>query len=288
LSGTAGGAALALELDPPGSLPPAGAAEEASDARRAAQLLMHGGIDRAVEGLRRHPHDTVAVDLPLRAKHAANELLLLDRLQVHLFDDQGRLLYAGVSGSESPGLLGTTGEDAPAPSAMGYQTIRVPAQAYQRTAAVPGRLQLEYFVTRLKLSAEHRLAADNGRLQAPDIGLCGTLADRNSVSVHCKTTGQAPFCYSATLYAADGRHGPEVFKCDPDYRRHWPALVDVLNFYGMDVPLRDRYRTGYYAVDPSALSTSFVLLKVYAELDHFERTISVAPFQPQIWRARAP
>lgn len=292
VSGPAAGAEnVSLELGPRESLPAAAAvapAGDAPDARRAAQRLMQGEIDRAVEDLRRDSHDSIALDLPVRARLAANEMLLVDRLQVRLLDGEGRLLYSALTGSGSPELLRASGEDVPAPFAVGYQTIRIPAQAYRRITAMPGRLELEYFVTRVRLSAEYRVAADNGRLQASEVGVCGARSDRNTVSVRCKTIGQAPFCYSATLYAADGQHDSEVFKCEPDYRRHWPALVEVLDYYGVDVPLRDRYGVVLPGVASFDLATSSVRLRVYSELDHFERTISVAPFQPQLWLARTP
>ena len=149
-------------------------------------------------------------------------------------------------------------------------------------------MQLDYFLTRVRRSTEYRIAADNGRLQAPGLGVCATLADRNTVTLHCKTINQAPFCYSATLYDSEGRHDPEVFKCEPDYRRRWPPLLDILNFYGVDVPLRDRYGIAHYAVDASSLGSSYLLLRIYTELDHIERTVAAAGFRPQVWRVQAP
>ena len=113
-----------------------------------------------------------------------------------------------------------------------------------------------------------------------------TRLDQNTVNVRCKTIEQAPFCFSATLYAPDGRHNPEVFACDPDYRRHWPALIDVLNFYGIELPVRDRYGLVDYPLVASDLGTAYVLLKIYREVDHFKRTLAVAAFQPERWRMK--
>ena len=282
-------ASVALELSPPGDLRPAQTGDAVPEARRAAHLLMHGDVDEAVADLRRQarPNDSVAIDLPLRASRAADEMLLVDRWQARLLDEQGRLLYSGVSAT-SPGLMPASQDDPAGTFSLAHETLKIPAKAYRTTAAAPGRLQLDYFLTRVRRSTEYRIAADNGRLQAPELGVCATLADRNTVTLHCKTINPAPFCYSATLYDSEGRHDPEVFKCEPDYRRRWPPLLDILNFYGVDVPLRDRYGIAHYAVDASSLGSSYLLLRIYTELDHIERTVTAASFQPQVWRAQAP
>jgi hypothetical protein len=233
----------------------------------------------------RRPSDGVALDLPVQASRAADEMLLVDRSQVRLFDERGRLLYAGASAS-SPGLMAASTEDTN--SSLIHEILKLPAETYRMTAAAPVRLELDYFLTRVKRSTEYRIPADNGHLQVPGIGACGTLADRNGVSLHCKTIRPTPFCYSATLYDSEGRHNPEVFKCEPDYRRHWPPLVDILSFYGVDVPLRDRSGLTHYAIDASSIGSASLVLRFYVELDHIERSVIAANFQPQVWRTQAP
>lgn len=278
---------VVLELGPQGA-PPAGEIPGAvPEARRAAQHLMHGDVDQAIVDLRRQARtsDNVALDLPVRASRAADEMLLADRSQVRLFDQHGGILYSSVS-ANSPGLMFTSADD-PAHS-LGHDIVKIPAKTYEAAAVAPVRLQLDYFLTRVKRGSEYRIAADNGRLQAPDIGVCATSADRNTVTLHCKSIRPAPFCFSATLYDSEGRHNPEVFKCDPDYRRHWPPLVDILNFYGVDVPLRDRYGIAHYTVDASSLGSSYLLFRIYTELDHIERSVTAASFQPQVWRTQGP
>ena len=53
---------------------------------------MRGDVDEAVADFRRQarPDDSVAIDLPLRASRAADDMLLVDRWQVRLLDDTGR------------------------------------------------------------------------------------------------------------------------------------------------------------------------------------------------------
>lgn len=279
-----GAAAVALEFggDRPGPNT-TGAGGGALDARHTAQLLLHGRVDQAFENLHRRARREdapVTIDFPLRvAGVAADELLLVDRSQAQLFDEEGRLLYRGPSAGPSAGLLAADrGEVTPA--GLTDQSIEIPGNVYRKAAATVVRLQIDYTLTLVKVSAEHKIATLDGELRAADLGLCATRLDGYTVSLHCKSIGQAPFCYSATLYVPDGRHNPEVVTCDPDYRRHWPSLIDVLTFYAVDLPVRDAHDAIHLTIDASELGSSYVLLKIYREVDHFKRRLAVA-FQPE-------
>jgi hypothetical protein len=205
-------------------------------------------------------------------------LLLVDRSQVQVFGKDGRSLFRDANAGASAELLAAYPGDATTPSGLTYQTIEIPGKVYREAAATTGRLQIDYSLTLVKQRAEHKIAAIDGELRAADVGLCATTLDRNAVYLRCKTIAQVPFCYSAALYESDGRHNPEVFKCVPNYRPYWPTFTDVLGFYGVDLPLRDRYGIAQYTVDTSKLGTSYILLKLYGERDHFKRSLAVAAF----------
>jgi hypothetical protein len=273
---TGDGAGVTLELaEQAASLTTSSAGRLAP--RQTAQLLLHGDVDQAFENLHRRARrrDTpVTIDLPLHTLGtSAAELLLVDRLHIQLASEAGRLLYRGPDAGPSPGLLAADPADVTVPV---HQTLEIPGDIYRTASAARTRLQLEYWLTLVKMSGEYKIAALDGELRSPDLGICATSRDGNIVTLHCDSIEQAPFCYSAALYAADGRHNPEIFKCDPDYRRHWPPLIDVFNFFGLELPLRDPYGVAGYAIDPSELGTCYVLLKIYRERDHFKRTLSVA------------
>ncbi len=268
-------AAVALELGTQSpNLGTAGAAGSLSSTQTA-QLLVHGQLDRAFVNIHRRAHPVeapVTIDLPLRiVGTSADELLLSDRVQIQLYGGDGRMFYRGTNTGASAALLTVERGDV-TPSGLTYQAIELPGNVYRSAAASGVRLQMEYALTLVKVRAEYKIAALDGELRSADLGLCATKLVRNAVTVHCKSILTAPFCYSGTLYGADGRHDPEVIECIPDYRRHWPALIDVLNFYGIELPLQDTDGT-----------PSYVLLKIYGELDHFKRTLTVAPFQPDRW-----
>jgi hypothetical protein len=246
---------------------------------QAAQMLLHGRVGQAVENLRRHVragNAPVTVELAVQAGGlSADELMLADRIDMKLAAPDGRLLYQGDNAGALAGLFmpgsGLAG-DSPGPT---YQTVEIPAKAYGARAPASLQLQLRYSLTLMKEVAEHRVPALGGEIQSSDVGICVTMNDRNALYLGCKTIGQAPFCYSATLFASDGRHNPPVLKCTPDYRRHVPAFMNMLSLYGIDMPIRDRNGVINYPVDPSQLAASYVVFRIYGERSHFQRTVTV-------------
>ncbi len=272
----------------------AGAGGKGPDSRQTTQMVLHGRVDQAVDYWRRRARPVnapVGLEVPVRVRMPttgapADALLLADRVEIHLFGNDGRLLYRG----DNAGALATLltpypGRSGPSPEAI-YQTVDVPGRVYRAAAQTPVRLQLDYSLTLMKVVAEHELTAINGELQSNDIGFCATLVDRNAAYLRCKTIDQAPFCYSATLYGSGGRHNPEVLKCTPDYRRHLPAFMHVLSLYGVDMPLRDRNGVVNYEIDASSLGEAHVLFKVYGESEHFERRLASAVSGLEGWRAQ--
>jgi hypothetical protein len=289
-AGAAPGIGLEFAENIPGGPDAASAGDGGPASRQTKQMLLHGRVDQAVEYWRRRARPAnapVAIDLPVRATGASpGELLLADRIDIHLFGDDGRLLYRGDNAGALAALLTPyPGRSSQLPEAI-YQTVDIPGRVYRTAAQTAVRLQLDYSLTLMKVAAEHKLAAIDGELQSADIGFCATLIDRNAVYLRCKTIDQVPFCYSAALYGSGGRHNPEVLKCTPDYRRHLPAFMDVLGFYGIDMPLRDRNGVVDYEIDASTLSASYVLLRIYAESAHFKRTLAVPAFRLERWRAQ--
>jgi hypothetical protein len=284
-SGDAAAVALELGKELPTQDPASGG--NSADSRQTTQMLLRGQLDQAFVNLHRRARPggaPVTIDLPVRIIGiSGDELLLADRSQILLFGEDGRLLYRGKGTGASAGLLAAEGGEVTS-SGLSYQAFELPGNVYRNAAARTVRLQIEYTLTLVKVRAEHKIAALDGELRSADLGLCATRLDRNNITVHCKSISQAPFCYSGTLYGADGRHDPEVFQCAPDYRHHWPALIDVLNYSGIDLPVRDPYAA---APDGPKLETSHVLLKIYGELAHFKRTLTVANFQPERWRDKA-
>jgi hypothetical protein len=283
----AGGDAAAVTLEPGRELSNqdwTSAAGGAFAVRQSRQLLLHGKVDQTLVYLRRRAHldeAPVTLDLPLRLGGlSADELILVDRSQTHLFDADGRSSYQGTNAGASQGLITAHSGDAATPSDLVNQSIDIPARIYRKASAAAMRLQIDYWLTLVQARAEHQVAALDGELRSADMGVCRTTVDHYVVHVHCTTIAQPPFCYSASLYGSDGHHDPEVVKCEPDYRRHWPTLYSALDVYGVDLPLRDRDGNDHY--DASDLASAYVLLRIYGERDHFKRTVTFPAFHPAL------
>jgi hypothetical protein len=279
-------AAAGVAAGPAGVRPMGAASPGARDSTRA---LLNGRVDPAMQYLQRRARSrdaSVAIELPLRTSGiSADELLLADRSEIRLFDSDRRLMFrTDTAGALAILLTPVRGRSGAAPQ-VSYQSLDIPGKIY-RQAASGAQLQLDYSLTLMKPAATYKLDALAGELQAPQIGRCATMADRDAVYLRCKSIAQPPFCYSATLYGPDGRSNPEVLKCTPDYRRSVPQFLYVLGIYGVDLPLHDRSGTPF-GIDVSELGRSYVLFKIYEERDHFTRRLDVSQVSLDRWRAPA-
>lgn len=276
------GAAASVEIafDPqrPVALRDATPAGRPPTAGQAARAWLAGDIDAAARYLkRRDPRNApLRIDLPVRISGlAAEELVLVDRSQLQLFEAdgvRGDALYRGVNAGALEQQRGSTFGPT-----LGEQAVYVPAQAYRLAADRSVRLRLLYSLTLMRLASERRIAALNGELRATDIGRCATKLseDRLSIALRCQKLGPQPYCFSATLFGPRGRHDPEVLECESNYRPNLPGYVNVLQFYGVNVPVRDEFGLARYPIEVGELGQSYLLIKVYAARDHFKRTLVV-------------
>jgi hypothetical protein len=257
-------APMALELDTSGP--------QASVGSRSGQSPARGRMDRAIDYLHHRAHeDQTTITIPVRISGIADDqLALIDRSQVRIVRADGRLLYEHVGAGRSAGLSMDAQGDA-ITDGLASQFVDVPVNVDAGSDAPGVRLQIEYSMTLLDLRAAHRVAAAGGDLRSPDVGVCATRVHRDTVTLSCRAIGAAPTCYSAAVYSADGRLGAEALRCDGDYRRHWPTLIDVLSPYGVEFQLR-----GSNVLDPAELARAYVVLEVYGERAHFKRSLSAA------------
>lgn len=221
----------------------------------------------------------MSLELPLRiAGLEAGDLVLVDRSSVRLFDGAGRLLYSGINaGTFQLNPIPLNAISSAGGARTGTQRVLLPESVYRRVAGQPVRLQLDYSLTLMGRVALHRIAAEEGFLRGPDVGLCATRVDMDSFSIalRCRQLGRAPSCLSVVLFGPHGERDPEVSKCDPDYRPDLPGFTDVLWFYGLDVPVRDPLGVAHYPVEPSQLGRSSLAVSIYRARDHFTRTLLI-------------
>jgi hypothetical protein len=287
LTGSSGSAAaITLESGPQISSPEVtgnAARDKDHGARHAATLLLQGRPDQALEYWRRRGGPTEApasVELPVRAAGVSpDELLLVDRLEVKLFADDDRLLYRRANADVPPMLLAAQPGSPTDASGFTNLAVDIPGNVSRKLGSRATRLRMDYSLTLMKAVAQYKMPASDGLLRAAEIGLCSSQFDQDSIAVRCSKMGRSLFCYSATLFAPDGRHNPEIVRCVPDYRPYLPPVINILNFFGIDLPVRDPYGLAHYPVDPAELASSYILVKIYAERDHFKRTLAVSPFR---------
>jgi len=235
-----------------------------------------GRLGQTVESWRRRLRASagpVTVEVPVQTDGvASDELLLADRVEVALLDKDGHLLYREDNAGAQALMLSP--RPGPGPGESGpvtHQSFQLPAKGYRKAALAADSSSLRFSLSLMKRVGEYKLAVNDGSLQAPGVGRCATLADRNYVYLRCKTIEQTPFCYSAGLVAADGTEKPFVLRCVPDYRRHLPAFMEVMGFYGIDLALRDKNRNS--PEQEYDLANSYVKFTLYGESAHLRKSL---------------
>jgi hypothetical protein len=290
------GAAAGIDLSFESQLPiaeraPSDASSPPIDLGQAMRALLHGSSGdpaKYLQGRRRSGNPPVRIELPLRASGvSADDVLLVDHSELDLRDEAGGGLYRSTN-SDVLVLTSAAGTVAHSGGST-RQAVDVPMRVFQVIGSHTVRLQMNYSLTLLKVVARHVIAAQDGELQAIDIGRCATRLAQDGVSIqmHCLDIGSTPFCLSATLYGPGERHNPEVLSCDPDYRPYLPSLTDLMGSYSLDVPIRDRFGLVQYPVDPSELERSHLLIKIYAVRDHFTRLSVIPRTRLAEWKAAA-
>jgi len=242
------------------------------NAKRAAQALLQGDVDAAVDierSMGRSHAAPVTLTVPLVIKGLIHdEFLVADRAYFSVIDARGATLYRGSRSERKSVPLNT---DA---NGTAIQTFEIPAADYRKIRAHAVSLVIDYSLTVRAVVAQHKMSATGGELRSPEIGVCRSDADSSASFVRCRQIGRAPNCYTATLYAPDGRHNPEVRACGSDYRPFIPAPMNIISFAGVELPIRDSYGVAHYDVDGSRIQDSYIVMKVYETGEHFQRRVA--------------
>jgi hypothetical protein len=252
------------------TLPDGGRRGGQNNARLATKALLQGDVDAAVENLKGigQRRDVPAVlNVPLRISGTTHdEFLVVDRAEFSVLDAQGASLYRG-SGTERRSVpLVPDGE-------VVQQAFEVPSAIYGKVGSRAVSLVIDYSLTVRAVVAQHKMRASGGELRSPEIGVCQSDADPAASYIRCRQIGRPPNCFASTLYGPDGRHNPEVRYCGSDYRPFIPSPLNIISFAGMEMPIRDSYGVAHYEVDGSDIQHSYIVFKVYATGQHFQRRV---------------
>jgi hypothetical protein len=242
------------------------------NAKRAAQAFLQGDVDAAVEierSMGKSHGAPVTFTVPLQIKGLTHdEFLVVDRAHFSVLDAKGATLYRGSRAERKSAPFNTDADG------TAIQIFEMPAADFQKIRARAVSLVIDYSLTVRAVVAQHKMPATGGELRSPEIGVCRSDADASAAIVRCRQIGRAPNCYTAMLYAPDGRHNPEVRACGSDYRPFIPAPMNILSFAGMEMPMRDSYGVAHYDVDGSQIQDSYIVMKVYETGEHFQRQVT--------------
>jgi hypothetical protein len=270
---TGSGRGAAVELVPESNEVPI--PRESSGSRHDAAPMLGRDVGRALDYLHRRAGReavSISLDIPLRILGVApEEKLLVDRADARVASADGRVLELQPVAGWRAGLSADSSGD-PMSSGPATQTVELPADAYRRLDGGGARLIVTDALTLVGPAAVLEIEASDGAARTPDGGVCVSRVQRDRVTVGCRAVGAAPFCYGASLYTADGPLGSPVLKCDADYRRHWPTLIDVLTPYGVELSAPESGGRP----DRAVLEAARVRFTIYRELDHFERGMQLA------------
>lgn len=262
--------------------PAAGNAVALAFDAQAGRYSAPSGVDaRANE---RGQDDNAQIFLPLRiAGLPANTHLRADRVEVLLFDADGRAVYHGVGGE----FARSSSDPAHVPA---YQEFGLPESFYRANQDRPLRVEFDYSLTQFGLSKSYAIAALGGDERMPGWGWCRTEVNERgtAVELHCMQPGHGPVCGSVFLEdASTGARNPEQSACFSDYTPFGDRpLPDNFARFGVNVPFRDPSGLAKFPVDGPRLPQSRVVIRVYEPQDHFTRALLGPAIRLKDWAAQ--
>lgn len=263
-----------------------GRAVPGTSAARVAHQLLGGNTDAAAAYLRRRAHadaEPISFELPVRiAGVPSDAILIVDRSEIRLLADDGRVLYDAANATENAGLTIAHG------AAASHQTIELPSGLYRAWGQRPTRLEITYWLTLLKKSATYAMAATSGELSSPELGRCRSQlkSDISEINFRCRQQGLGPTCYVLTLVGPDGRRDPDSPDCSPNYRPFAALWSAPLSFYGIDVQVHDATGFVQYPVPPAEFAQSQLLVTTYRAHGHLARSFATPALRLADWHAQ--
>ncbi len=257
-----------------------------ASAARAARQLLGGNTDAVATYLHRRAHADAApvtFELPVRITGIPSDaLLIVDRSEVRLLADDGRVLSDATNPTDTTGLTLARGAEA------SHQTIELPTGLYRQWRDSAVRLEITYWLTLFKKSASYTMPAISGDLRTPELGLCQSQlkSDISEINFRCRQQGLGPDCYVLTLVAPDGRRDRDSPDCSPNYRPFAALWSAPLTYYGNDVQVHDASGVVQYPVAPAEFADSHLLVTTYRAGEHFARSFATPTLHLADWHAQ--
>ena len=228
---------------------------------------------------------TMLVSLPLRITGLPNDSVLkADHYDVRVILNRGEALNAGAGDN-----LAAFHEGSAKGAKEIYQTIRVPANTYDRIKDQPVQLEIDYSLTLMKLTGAYGIPALQGDQRTPELGWCKTRVneERTAVQLRCIRSGNRPDCSTSFLEsAATGQRNPARSSCSSNYSPFVAWWMDAMTRFGINSLFRDPTGLAQYPVDASQLRDTRLVVRVYRPEDHFARRVAVPAVRLSEWVAR--
>jgi hypothetical protein len=166
--------------------------------------------------------------------------------------------------------------------------LGVPRPVYERIADQAVRVEIEYFLTLLKVADSQTLPATGGNGRTRDLGWCGTKLNEagGEILVGCVSAKQPSNCESIVLEDPfNGARNPPVGYCVwPNYAPFRMSYgPDALNRFTERLPFGTAGGVDQYPVKNSMLPRSRVELKLYEPETHFERWLTIPQIRLRDW-----
>jgi len=184
----------------------------------------------------------------------------------------------------------TRGAERPNPDKPFTYVIRVPRSLYSRIADKSVRLEIDYYLTLLKLADMQTLPATGGGQRSRDLGWCGTKVSEagGELLIGCVSAGSPPGCASMVLeFIPTGAQNPPSGMCvRPDYSPFQLGFgPDALSRFTERLPFGNPSGVDVYPVKEPMLAQSQVKVKMYEAEDHFERQLAIPQIRLRDWAA---
>ena len=175
------------------------------------------GLTASEQNGRRYSTESDAkVFLPLRLTGMGNDAILLaDRVEVHVFDSGGRVVYHGIGEEFEVPREGPEPKEKPL-----YQQISIPMPIYERVHDQDLTVRMDYSLTLFGLDKSFSLPALNGDERMPAWGWCQTKMNEagTAVQLHCMKPGRGPTCGTVFLEnMSSGAQNPSRSSCRSEY-----------------------------------------------------------------------
>ena len=159
-----------------------------------------------------------------------------------------------------------------------HQVIVLPAKVAALIKDQAVRLEIDYSLTLMGLTAATSAPAVGGDARLSGFGRCRTRSDDegDDVVVGCLKPGHAPDCVAGTLEnRASGRRNPEDYLCRPDYAPFSAPYLDVVHQFEGELEFRDPKGLASYPVGTAEVGRAMALLKSYTPDAHFTRRLVI-------------